>query len=116
MGRYFYIGDTYYKRSLAGIPGRVEAAAEDDGWFLRNRIIWAKEGGMPEPAKNRLANRHEYILHLTPTQDYYYDINGYAEVFGNGAKHLQAEVLQHVRYRARRRPCCCGAFSLPGRK
>lgn len=79
------IGDTYYNKSLAGIPGRIEAAACDDGWTLRNRIIWAKEGGMPEPSKSRLANRHEYILHFTIGQRYYYDIVGYSEKYGNGA-------------------------------
>lgn len=79
------LGDTYHKKSLAGVPGRVEAAAADDGWRLRNRIIWAKEGGMPEPAKNRLANRHEYILHFTRDGDYYYDTFAYAERFGNGS-------------------------------
>lgn len=79
------IGDTYWNRSLAGVPARVETAARDDGWLVRNRIIWAKDGGMPDPARNRLANRHEYILHLTVTNDYYYDMLGYAERFGNGA-------------------------------
>lgn len=79
------IGDTYYRRSLAGVPGRIEAAAVDDGWILRNRIIWAKEGGMPEPAQDRLANRHEYILHLAVRHDYYYDLFGYSEAFGNGS-------------------------------
>ena len=79
------IGDTFHNRSLAGIPGRVEAAAVDDGWIIRNRIIWAKEGGMPEPAQNRLANRHEYIVHLVCRHDYYYDLFGYARELGNGA-------------------------------
>lgn len=79
------IGDTYSGGSLACIPGMLELAACADGWRLRNRIIWAKEGGMPEPAKNRLANRHEYILHFTRNGDYYYDSFGYSERFGNGA-------------------------------
>ena len=79
------IGDTYFKRSLAGVPARVEAAAADDGWIIRNRIIWAKDGGMPEPARNRLANRHEYIIHLVAKQDYYYDLFGYSKAMGNGA-------------------------------
>lgn len=79
------VGDTYFKRSLVGIPGRIEAAAVDAGWLVRNRIIWAKEGGMPDPVKNRLANRHEYILHLAPRSSYYYDLFGYAEAMGNGA-------------------------------
>lgn len=79
------VGDTYFKRSLVGIPGRVEAAAVDAGWLVRNRIIWTKEGGMPDPVKNRLANRHEYVLHLAPKQSYYYDLPGYAEEMGNGS-------------------------------
>lgn len=79
------IGDSYSERTLACIPGRLEIAACADGWKLRNRIIWAKVGGMPEPAKNRLANRHEYILHFTKNGDYYYDSFGYSEKFGNGS-------------------------------
>lgn len=79
------IGDTYWNRSLAGIPSRIEAAARDDQWIVRNRIIWAKELGMPEPAQNRLANRHEYILHLAASNDYYYDLFGYSEIYGNGS-------------------------------
>ncbi|HWT92536.1 MAG TPA: site-specific DNA-methyltransferase [Solirubrobacteraceae bacterium] len=79
------IGDTFHKRSLAGVPARVEAAAADDGWIIRNRIIWAKDGGMPEPARNRLANRHEYIIHLVAKPNYYYDLFGYSQAVGNGA-------------------------------
>jgi SAM-dependent methyltransferase len=79
------IGDTFHRKTLAGIPGRVEAAAVDDGWIVRNRIIWAKDGGMPDPAHNRLANRHEYIIHLVIRHEYYYDLFGYSRAIGNGA-------------------------------
>jgi len=79
------VGDTYFKRSLAGIPGLIEGRAFQSGWLIRNRIIWAKDGGMPEPAQNRLANRHEYVLHLVRRGDYFYDLVAYAERFGNGA-------------------------------
>lgn len=78
------VGDTFYRRSLAGIPGRIEAAANDDGWRIRNRIIWTKDRGMPEPVQNRLASRHEYVIHLTSGDDYYYDLFGYSEAIGNG--------------------------------
>jgi DNA modification methylase len=79
------VGDTFHKRSLAGVPGRIEAAAVDDDWIIRNRIIWTKDRGMPEPARNRLANRHEYIIHLAVRQDYYYDLFGYSNELHNGA-------------------------------
>lgn len=79
------VGDTYFKRSLVGIPGRIEAAAVDGGWLIRNRIIWAKTSGMPEPASNRLANRHEYIIHFTARPSYNYDLLGYQEYLGVSA-------------------------------
>lgn len=79
------VGDTYFNKSLLGIPGQIEWQAAKGKWLIRNRIIWAKESGMPDPAKNRLANRHEYIIHLTLKPNYYYDLVGYAEKFGNGA-------------------------------
>ncbi len=79
------VGDTYHNRSLMGIPGLLEFDAVQRGWLIRNRIIWTKDGGMPEPAKNRLANRHEYIIHLAMKPSYHYDLVGYSEYMGNGA-------------------------------
>ncbi len=82
---FFNVGDSYHRHSLAGIPGLLEHAATKDGWFIRNRIIWAKPGGMPDPARDRLVSRHEYIIHLAPRRDYYYDLEGYSNAYGNGA-------------------------------
>jgi DNA modification methylase len=79
------IGDTYYNGSLANTPGRLEIGAQDVGWIVRNRIIWVKDAGMPDPAKDRLKSRHEYIIHFTMRRrNYYYDQLGYAEKYGNG--------------------------------
>jgi len=82
---FFNIGDTYHRRSLAGIPGLIEAEIRRKGWFIRNRIAWTKPRGMPDPAKNRLAPRHEYILFLAPKYDYYFDLFGYSRKYGNGS-------------------------------
>lgn len=80
------VGDTYLNRSLAGIPALIEFAAHKEGWIVRNRIIWTKTGGMPDPVSNRLANRYEYVIHFTKkTSKYYYDLNGYAKDYGNGS-------------------------------
>ncbi len=79
------IGDTYWKKSLHGIPSLVEASARRAGWVLRNRIIWVKKGGMPDPVQDRLAGRHEYILHFV-VNGYYYDLFGYAERYSLGQK------------------------------
>ena len=77
------IGDTYWRKSLAGIPSLIEARAHSAHWILRNRIIWVKKGGMPDPVQNRLAGRHEYILHFA-LNGYYYDLFGYAEKYSRG--------------------------------
>lgn len=79
------IGDTYWHKSLQGIPSLVEASARRAGWILRNRIIWVKKGGMPDPVQDRLAGRHEYILHFT-VNGYYYDLFGYAQRYSLGQK------------------------------
>jgi DNA modification methylase len=79
------IGDTYERRSLVGVPWKLAQAARNDGWLVRNEIMWIKNGGMPEPAQNRLAQRHENIFHFTPSNEYYYDLHGYSHAFGNGA-------------------------------
>src|SRR5688572_22911954 len=41
-------------KNLLGIPWRVAFALQDDGWILRNAIIWAKSNGMPESVQDRL--------------------------------------------------------------
>jgi DNA modification methylase len=78
------VGDTWHRRSLAGIPALLEAAAITAGWLVRNRVVWAKTRGMPDPVRDRLASRHEYVLHLTRRR-YHYDLTGYAERYGRGA-------------------------------
>ncbi len=95
------IGDTFYRKSLAGIPGRIEAAAVDDGWLIRNRIVWTKDRGMPDPAQNRLASRHEYVIHLVPGADYYYDLLGYSQEVGNGANPGDVWHISPERYMGR---------------
>lgn len=80
------VGDTIVKGGLVGIPGLIEAAARDDGWVLRNRIVWTKPTGLPSPHRHRLTSRHEYVLHLTgPERNYFYDWQAYVDYRGNGA-------------------------------
>lgn len=74
------IGDSYWRKSLAGIPSLIEASARKTRLVVRNRIVWVKKGGSPEPARDRLASRHEYVLHFA-LNGYYYDLFGYAEQY-----------------------------------
>lgn len=75
------IGDTFKNKSRVGIPWKVAQAARDRGWRIRTEIVWHKPNGMPSPAKDRFINRHEYVFHLTPKYDYYFDKFGFGSVY-----------------------------------
>ena len=62
-------------KSLLGIPWRVAFALQDDGWILRNDIIWAKNNGMPTQVKDRLANKHEHLFLFARSQKYHFDLD-----------------------------------------
>lgn len=61
------------EKDLVGIPWRVAFALQDDGWWLRSDIIWAKPNPMPESVTDRPTRAHEYIFLLTKSAKYYYD-------------------------------------------
>ena len=73
------LGDTYYNKSLAGIPWRVAFALQSDGWYLRQDIIWHKPNPMPESVQDRCTKSHEYIFLLTKSPKYFYDIDAIRE-------------------------------------
>ena len=74
------LGDTYYNKSLAGIPFRVAFALQSDGWYLRQDIIWHKPNPMPESVQDRCTKSHEYIFLLTKSPKYFYDIDAIREI------------------------------------
>ena len=62
-------------KSLMMIPERLAMAMIDDGWILRNSIIWYKRNGMPSSVKDRLSNKWEYVFFFTKSQKYYFDLD-----------------------------------------
>lgn len=46
------------------MPARIAIALCDDGWFLRDEIIWAKPNPMPESTRDRTTKAHEQIFLL----------------------------------------------------
>jgi len=60
-------------KDLIGIPWMVAFALRDDGWWLRQDIIWHKPNPMPESVKDRCTKAHEYVFLLTKSSRYYYD-------------------------------------------
>lgn len=66
-------------KDLVGIPWRVAFALQDDGWWLRSDIIWAKPNPMPESVTDRPTKAHEYLFLLTKSSRYYYDADAIRE-------------------------------------
>lgn len=62
-------------KNLLGIPWRVALALQDDGWVLRNSIIWHKTNAMPESVTDRLAGRHENVFMLSKGKRYWFDLD-----------------------------------------
>ena len=60
-------------KDLIGIPWRVALALQQDGWYLRQDIIWHKPNPMPESVKDRCTKAHEYIFLLSKNPKYYFD-------------------------------------------
>ena len=60
-------------KDLIGIPWRVALALQQDGWYLRQDIIWHKPNPMPESVKDRCTKAHEYIFLLSKSPKYYFD-------------------------------------------
>ncbi|HXF64215.1 MAG TPA: site-specific DNA-methyltransferase [Caldilineaceae bacterium] len=70
------IGDTYHDKGLQGIPWRLALALMDEqGWILRNDVIWNKLKG-PDNAKDKLRNIHEYLFHFVKQgKGFFYDVD-----------------------------------------
>lgn len=73
------IGDTYKNKNLLGIPWKLAFALQNNGWILRQDIIWAKPNPMPESVCNRCTKSHEYLFLLSKSPDYYFDMDGIKE-------------------------------------
>lgn len=60
-------------KDLIGIPWLLAFALRNDGWYLRQDIIWHKPNCMPESVKDRCTKSHEYIFLLSKIPKYYFD-------------------------------------------
>ena len=55
-------------KDLLGLPWRVAFALQEQGWYLRSDIIWAKANPMPESVTDRPTKSHEYVFLLSQEQ------------------------------------------------
>lgn len=68
------LGDCYRDKQLLGVPWRVALALQDDGWLLRNDIVWHKPNAMPQSVTDRLSERNEHIFMFAKQKKYWFDL------------------------------------------
>ena len=64
---------------LMMIPERLAWSLIQDGWILRNKIVWYKPNSMPSSVKDRFSNRWEYVFLFSKSQRYFFDLDAVRE-------------------------------------
>lgn len=73
-------------KCMLALPWRVLSALVEDGWVIRNDVIWYKPNHLPTMARDRLACSYEHLFHLvhpgrwrgkTYDGSYYYDARAF---------------------------------------
>lgn len=81
------LGDSYSvkpaegaaRKSLLLGPERLALRLLDDGWLVRNKIVWAKTNTVPTSVSDRLATKHEFIYVLARSPRYFFDLDAVRE-------------------------------------
>ncbi|WP_433498805.1 DNA-methyltransferase [Sphaerimonospora sp. CA-214678] len=68
-------------KNLLGMPWRVAFALQQDGWILRNAIVWHKPNAMPQSVLDRLSTRYEMIFLLVKQRFYWFDLDAIREQY-----------------------------------
>ena len=66
------LGDRYHNKQLMGMPWRVALSLQEQGWILRNEVIWNQSKGSIS-GKDRLRMNRESIFHFVKQSKYYYN-------------------------------------------
>lgn len=103
-GRYARKTDKHYKehkivkpdgkylqyKQLLMIPERVAMGMQEQGWILRNKIIWEKPNPVPSYSPDRRYPVYEHIFHFVKSKKYYFDLElakklkNHRDIYRNG--------------------------------
>ena len=77
------LGDTYSRHDKHGAPPkslllgpeRLLLGLVEDGWVVRNKLVWAKPNPMPASVRDRLSCTWEPIYLLVRSRSYFFDLD-----------------------------------------
>lgn len=88
---------TVKPKDMIGIPWMLAFALRDDGWYLRQDIIWAKPNPMPESVRDRCTKSHEYIFLFSKSRKYYFDVDAIKEpIAASSAARLAQDITRQT--------------------
>jgi len=67
------LGDTYRDKSLLQIPHLFATEMIDNGYIMRNVIVWSKDNAMPSNCTDRFTVDFEYLFFFTKNRNYYFE-------------------------------------------
>ncbi len=81
------LGDTYshhvrdgaWPKSLLFAPELLALAMIEDGWVIRNKVVWAKTNPMPTSVRDRLSCSYEVLYLAVRSQRYFFDLDAIRE-------------------------------------
>lgn len=85
------VGGTLKPKDRMLLPARIAIALQDDGWWVRDEIIWHKPNPMPSSVKDRTTPAHEMIYMLSKLPRYWFDAEAYAEPIAEASKKRYAQ-------------------------
>ena len=66
-------------KSLLLAPERLLLALAQDGWIVRNKVIWSKTNPLPSSVSDRLSLTYEVVYFLVRSPRYYFDLDAIRE-------------------------------------
>ena len=64
------------EKSLMQLPARFAIRmADEQGWILRNTMIWHKRNHLPSSVKDRLTNSYEFVFFFTKQKKYFFNLD-----------------------------------------
>ena len=77
------IGGIFKPKDRLLMPPRLAIALQEDGWWVRDEIIWHKLNPMPSSVNDRTCPAHEMVYHLVKSPRYFYDYVAIQEEFAD---------------------------------
>ncbi len=88
------LGDSYSRRVRHGAPPkglllapeRLLLQLSEQGWIVRNKVVWAKPNAMPASVEDRLTASWEPLYFLVRSRRYHFDLDAIREPHTSGPR------------------------------